>query len=347
MKSGRRYGVLRVDILQPNGTFARKLRWEPLGLVTEQSERAAWKQFQPFLDATNEAAKLAPRIGLTLSEFVEEWRRDVAVNLKVGTVRVAESNLRAHLIPRLGELHLTEINTKVVQSFVAYLSGCGRSRKTTLNVLATLSSIMRTAKSWGYASGDFHFADLTLPREGVKKEQRAFTDSEVQRMIAAAPEPFATILAITAVLGLRIGETLGLRVCDVDFANRIIRVRQSVDSSSRTIGGTKSKASSADMPMSTELEARLRSHLGRLDGKSELLFVNRNGRPFCADKLREKKLHPLLDALKIPRGGFHGMRHGAASALLDDGASPALVQKQLRHSDPRITLAVYAHVLGD
>ncbi len=25
----------------------------------------------------------------------------------------------------------------------------------------------------------------------------------------------------------------------------------------------------------------------------------------------------------------------------------ALVQKQLRHSDPRITLAVYAHVLGD
>ena len=199
VKSGRRYGVFRVDILQPNGTFARKLRWEPLGLVTEQSERAAWKQFQPFLDATNEAARSAPRIGLTLSEFVEEWRRDVSVNLKVGTVRVAESNLRAHIIPRLGELHLTEINTKVVQGFVAYLSGCGRSRKTNLNVLATLSSIMRTAKSWGYACGDFHFADLTLPREGVKKEQRAFTDDEVHRMIAAAPEPFATILAITAV----------------------------------------------------------------------------------------------------------------------------------------------------
>jgi integrase len=167
-----------------------------------------------------------------------------------------------------------------------------------------------------------------LAAEGVKKEQRAFTDDEVRRMIQAAPEPFGTILAITAVLGLRIGETLGLRVCDVDFAKRIIRVRQSVDSASRTIGGTKSRASSADMPMSTELEARLRSHLSRLDGKSELLFLNRNGRPFCADKLREKKLYPLLDALKIPRGEFHGMRHGAASALLADGASPALVQKQ-------------------
>jgi integrase len=162
----------------------------------------------------------------------------------------------------------------------------------------------------------------------------------------AADEPFSTILLITAVLGLRIGETLGLRVSDFDFAKRIVRVRQSVDSASRTIAGVKSKASSADMPMSTELEQRLRALLSRHNGKSELLFVNENDRPFCADKLREKKLHPLLDKLKIPRGGFHGMRHGAASALFADGASPALAQKQLRHSDPRITLGIYAHVLG-
>jgi len=94
------------------------------------------------------------------------------------------------------------------------------------------------------------------------------------------------------------------------------------------------------MPMSKELEVRLRLHLSRRDRESELLFPNRNGRPFSADKLREKQLHPLLDKLGIPRGGFHSMRHGAASALLADGASPALVQKQLRHSDPRLTLAV-------
>jgi len=94
------------------------------------------------------------------------------------------------------------------------------------------------------------------------------------------------------------------------------------------------------MPMSTELESRLRFHVARHEGKSELLFTNRKGWPLCADKLREKQLHPLLDRLKIPHGGFHSMRHGAASALLADRASPALVQKQLRHSDPRITLAV-------
>ena len=46
-------------------------------------------------------------------------------------------------------------------------------------------------------------------------------------------------------------------------------------------------------------------------------------------------------------GGFHSLRHGAASSLLADGATPAVVQRQLRHSVARITLGIYGHVVGD
>jgi integrase len=169
----------------------------------------------------------------------------------------------------------------------------------------------------------------------------------VRRIIANAPEPLGTIVAVTAVLGLRIGETLALRKSDVDFARHIIRIRQSVDSATRKVGAVKSQASSADLPMSKELETLLSAHIHGHDGKSDLLFSNRRGRPFSANKLREKQLHPLLDALTIPRGGFHSMRHGAASSLLAAGATPAVVQRQLRHSDPRITLGIYGHVVGD
>jgi len=41
------------------------------------------------------------------------------------------------------------------------------------------------------------------------------------------------------------------------------------------------------------------------------------------------------------------MRHGAVSALLAGGTTPTVVQKQLRHSDPRITLGIYGHVVGN
>jgi integrase len=346
-KKPMRCGIYREDVLQSNGTFKRVQRCVVLGPAGSLSERAAWKVFQPHLDRVNADLKLPPKSGKTLEQFVQEWRSNVAVNLKGSTTRAAESHLRAHIIPKLGSLSLTEINTKTVQGFVAYLATGGRSRKTVENVLLTLSSILRVAKAWDYACGNFSLADITLPREGIKKEQRCFTDEEAGKIIAAAPEPFSTILAVTAVLGLRIGEVLALRVSDLDFARKVIRVRQSVDSATRLPQAVKSQASSADVPMPTQLETRLRAHLLKHDGKSELLFANRKGRPFSANKLREKQLHPLLVKLGIPRGGFHSMRHGAASSLLADGATPAVVQKQLRHSDPRITLGIYGHVVGN
>jgi integrase len=339
--------MYREDVLQSDGTFKRVQRTVLLGLVSSLSERAAWKQFQPYLDRVNAATKMPPKSGMSLEAFVREWRANVAVNLKGSTTRAAESHLRAHIIPKLGSLRLTEINTKTVQTFAAYLATGGRSRKTVENVLLTLSSILRTARAWYYACGNFSLTDITMPREGVRKEPRSFTDAEVGKILSAASEPFGTILAVTAVLGLRIGEVLGLRVSDVDFVRKVIRVRQSVDAATREPQAVKSKASSADVPMPTQLEARLRKHLQTHDGKADLLFVNRRGRPYSANKLREKVLHPLLVKLGMPRGGFHSMRHGATSALLADGAAPAVVQKQLRHSDPRITLGVYGHVIGN
>ncbi len=337
-------GVFREDRVLSDGTVKRVQRSVALGPVSELSRRAAWKALQPYLDSVN-TERVAPRRGVTLEAFVKEWRSNVAANLKGSTVRAMESHLRAHILPKLGKLTLTEIDTKTVQNFVTYL-GQGRSRKTVENVLLSLSSILRTARAWEYASGKFSLEDITMPREGVRKEQRSFTDEEAGRIIANAKQPYSTIFAVASILGLRIGEVLALRVTDVDFDKKIVRIRQSVDAATRTITAVKSSASSADLPMSPELEVRLYRHLAQHDGR-DLLFTNKLGRPFSANKLREKQLHPLLRKLGIPKGGFHSMRHGTCSSLLAYGATPAVVQRQLRHSDARITLGVYSHVVGN
>jgi integrase len=344
-KEPMRCGIFREDRLQSDGRFKRVQRCVVLGPVSSLSERSAWKQFQPYLDHVNAACRVPSRTGITLEAFVKEWRASVAVNLKGSSSRAMESHLRAHILPKLGSLRLTEITTKAVQSFVAYLAN-GRSRKTCENVVLTLSSILRTARAWEYSCGNFSLAGITMPRAGIRKEKRSFTDEEVGKILKEAREPYGTIFAVTAFLGLRIGETLALRVSDVDFTQKIIRVRQSVDAATRTIQAVKSDASSADLPLPTQLETRLRKHLRAHDGKIDLVFVNQIGRPFNANKLREKILHPLLVKLGIPRGGFHSARHGASSALFADGVNPTVVQAQMRHSDPRITLGIYGHTIG-
>lgn len=339
-------GIYREDVLN-NGSILRRRRTVRLGPKSSLSERAARAKFQPYLDRVNSAVRLPHKSGNTLSQFVAEWRSNVAVNLKPGTVRAAESHLKAHILLNLGTLTLPEINTKVVQAFVSSMATAGLSRKTVGNVLLTLSSILNKAKAWDYPCGGFKFSDLTLPRDRVKKEQRCFTAQEAGRIIAAAGEPFAAIWSLVAVLGLRVGEALALRLSDLDFEHKIIRVRQSVDSATRRIQACKSASSSADVPMPPQLEKRLRNYLRTRVSESDLLFINKRGRPYSANKLREKQLHPLLEKLGIPRGGFHAARHGATSELLEHGVAPTVVQKQMRHSDARISLGVYGHVVGD
>ena len=349
-RNPQRCGIYREDVLSRDGTLHRSRRTVRLGPVSKLSERAAWAKFQPYLDRVNSGVQMPPKSGMTLEAFVDEWRTNVATNLEASTVHAANSHLRAHIVPKLGALVLPEVGTKVVQTFVTSLATSGLSRKTVENILLTLSSILSKARAWGYACGSFSFGDLTLPRKGVKKEQRSFTATEAGRIIAAAKEPFATLWAIVFMLGLRIGEGIALRVSDLDFERKITRVRQSVDSVTRKVKACKSDSGSADLPMPPQLEARLRAYLASehfRPNDAGLLFVNKGGRPYSANKLREKYLHPLLKKLGIPHGGFHGGRHGATSSMLDDGATPSVVQKQMRHSDARITLGIYGHVVGD
>ena len=100
--------------------------------------------------------------------------------------------------------------------------------------------------------------------------------------------------------------------------------------------------------MPAALERRLMAYLESPRYKENalgLLFLNRRGRPYSANKLREKKLQPLLAELKIKRAGFHSFRHAVASELMSAGAPISVVQTQMRHSDPRITLGIYGHVV--
>jgi integrase len=145
---------------------------------------------------------------------------------------------------------------------------------------------------------------------------------------------------------MRIGEVLALRIEDLDFERRLIHVRHSVYAGE--MGTPKSEASMASLPMPPVLATHLRTFLASKHFRQNslgLLFANRRGRPFSANKLREKKLRPLLSSLGIPLAGFHAFRHGVATTLIDRGASITTVGAQLRHSDPRITLGLYAHVV--
>jgi integrase len=149
---------------------------------------------------------------------------------------------------------------------------------------------------------------------------------------------------VAALTGLRAGETCGLTTDSVDLDRKTITVKQSAWY--RRLQAPKSKSAVRTVPIPQILCDALRDYLREWKpNPSHLLFVTRTGKPHSANKVVQRKLWPILDSLKIPRAGFHAFRHAASTLLIDLGATPATVQAQLGHSDPRITLSAYAHVV--
>jgi integrase len=280
-----------------------------------------------------------------VAKAVSEWREHAAETLKPSTRRSAESHLRRHILPLLGECPLADLTVKRMQTFATTLASGKRTAKTIENVLLTLSSILGSARKWGYKVPEVALSDLSLPRK-VKAKPRCYSADDMARIVSSADEPLGTMCFVLCSTGMRIGEVLALRIEDLDFERRLIHVRHSVYAGE--MGTPKSEASIASLPMPPVLATQLRTFLASKHFRQDslgLLFANRRGRPFSANKLREKKLRPLLSSLGIPLAGFHAFRHGVATTLIDRGASITTVGAQLRHSDPRITLGLYAHVV--
>jgi integrase len=315
------------------------------------SERAAKAAMQPILNTVNAANKAEAQLVVspasrTLNDIVGDYRKLVVPHRKPRGVETTESHLRAHIIPELGQVSLTQLDVRRVQEFVNKISP-GRSGKMVENIVLTLTGIIRHASKWDKEVQPINVSDLTMPPKEKAKPQ-FLSGQEIKTLIKASRGVLRTILIVLALTGMRINEVLGLRVEDVDFENKVIHVTKSAYNGK--LGTPKSVASAADIPLSAVLAKELRKHLKSKHFRENplgVLFANRRLRPYSDNKLREKHLRPLLKSLDMKAVGFHAIRHGVASELINSGTPITAVRDQMRHSDVRVTLGIYEHVIGN
>lgn len=338
-------GRWREDVIQGEQTI-RVERSMVLGTVAElKTKRIAQRLLDPILARIN-SFDYRPSKFVTVEKFADTWEGQVLIHQKPSSVKAARSHLRTHIRKHLGKVPLHELTPQIQQNFVTLLSQKKVSRKTVLNILGTLSSMVDTAKSWGYCTQAVTASELALPAEEVRKQPRFFNGDEARKIITVAPEPYRTMFAIAAMTGLRVGEVVGLQKADLDFDRRVIQVQRSAWYG--RVQTVKSKASRAPVAMPEALSELLHEYLATWKANpAGFLFLNRNGRPYAANKVVEYGLWPVLGKLGIERAGMHAFRHCHASLLMDVGANPTVTKTQMRHSDARVTLGIYGHVIGD
>ena len=334
-------GRYREDVIRPDGTVIRTRPQVVLGTKKElPTQRLAARKLDEILSRINDYAYQPTRIA-TVAEFAGRWRVEVLAKRKPSTVCSANSHLNSHIIPQLGKLRLDQIGPENQQIFVNQLVGA--SRKTVLNVLSTLSSMLTTAKDWGYACREIRVQKLVLPDRNTHVAAH-FTHSQVESIFNLAQDPWRTFFILLTMTGMRAGEALGLQWADIDFDHNCIHIRRS--SWCGKVQSTKSKTSSAPITLPDALAFVLSEYKKEWKSNAQgFLFTTRNGRPPSSNKVVEYQLCPILDALNIPRCGLHAFRHSVASFIVDAGYAPEVAQRQLRHSNARTTLG-YVHLRG-
>jgi integrase len=74
------------------------------------------------------------------------------------------------------------------------------------------------------------------------------------------------------------------------------------------------------------------------------VFTTHQGNPLDGRNVL-RHFQAALKRAKLRHQRFHDLRHACASLLLAQGVSPKVVQTVLGHTDIRLTMNTYAHVM--
>jgi integrase len=319
----------------------RKLTRIRLGSTREIRSAVAARAIADRYLALLIAPTLKPGVNTTFREYSERFQQDHVALMREASRRAYNGHI-AQLQRALGPERLSAIDTPCLQTAITALS-FNRAPATVKKIRAIALQIIRRARADGFAAHAIDTASIKLPRASrVAPERRSFTREQLEQIIAADGQPWASLWGVMGYGALRIGEALALTWSDIDLAARTLRVRGNV-----TRGGVaapKTAKSAATIPMLPRLEQILAAYRAQWrPNAADLLFASRNGTPLNADHVRDRKLAPLLARLGIAPAGLHAFRHSVPAILAEIGLNIEAVRQFMRHTDIRMT-ARYMHV---
>lgn len=289
------------------------------------------------------AAAPAPATPL-FRDFVDVWVNEHQVEWRRSHLRTLRSTIERHLLPRFAEQPVAQISRADVLAFRAALAAtaAGRaqprlSNKRINGIIGPLKQILEAAaERYGFASPVAGLKPLKVRRSDVQP----FTLAEVEQILAAVRPDYRDYLLVRFFTGMRSGEIDGLKWKYVDFARRLILVRETFVLGAEEY--TKTDGSQRDIQMSTPVFEALRRQERITRGLSEYVFCNRQGKPIDNKNFTTRIWQPLLRHLGLALRRPYQMRHTAATLWLAAGESPEWIARQLGHTSTQMLFKVYS-----
>ncbi len=281
------------------------------------------------------------------AELIAQYEEHLALvrNLSDNSIRGYVSDLQSFLahIEKLNIQEFSQLELTHVRSWLANLQSTGAARSTMARRIVSIRAFTYWAASQGWIPNDIG-ASLAIP-----KPQRHLPEilnvADAAQVIASLETQLAEIptdlhrrdLAMVEVLyasGIRVSELCGLNLGDIDTSRNTLQV----------IGkGNKQRVVPLGLPAMKALQSWLSISRPLLvsSESGSAVFLGSRGKRIDQRTVREV----VYDAMKAVGStmGPHGLRHTAATHLLEGGADLRTVQEILGHSS-LATTQIYTHV---
>ena len=247
----------------------------------------------------------------------------------------------------MGHSDLRSLDLRTLRSWLANQQTRGKARTT----MARRATAVRVFTAWAQRTGraDTDPGSALGSPKAHKPLPPVLNASDVRSLLEAAAARAddgsavglrdVAILELLYATGIRVGELAGLDVDDVDRSRRVVRVFGK---------GSKERTVPYGVPADRALGVWLEAGRPQLftPGAGAALFLGARGKRIDQRAVRTLVHARIAEVPDAPDIGPHGLRHTAATHLLEGGADLRTVQELLGHASLSTT-QIYTHVSTD
>ncbi len=298
---------------------------------------------------------------MTVSQLAEIFKDDARAAKRPSTIQERVLHVDNYIVPAIGHLKLRDVKNEHCEKVL--------ERTSTLSMEAHCLKVLKRMFQFAIENELVITAtpiSLGLTKRvkaasvGAKGEQSQKPDFSVEMLDYVMREfvnqPYEVMGHWLFLHGLRIGEALGISWDDIDFDGGWIHITQQASSVSKvSIGGSKWDTGTPGplvIPPKTESSKRrvplaqpTRALLLRTpeEERNGFIYSTRSGTPHNANNFRRQAWYPLIKRLEMDWLDSHDLRKAFGSWLLiQSTADFQTVSKWMGHSNPSVTLAMYA-----
>ena len=284
-----------------------------------------------------------------LGEYGQRWIEEHRLGQR--TREEYDSLWRRHIGPYVGRIELAEISTDTIRSWRATLLRDGRSQDRTAKAYRLLRAVLNTAVD----DGKIKRNPCRIKSAGDHRaaERPTATVAQVYALAERMPGRFRVLVLAAAFTGLRWGELIALRRCDVDLAGGVLHVRRRLAQPRRgglQEGPPKSAAGVRSLALPEILAEELSQHIDQYAGPGPegLVFRGSKGAALRRSNFgRATKWTTLVTEVGLPAGfHFHDLRHTGNQLTAASGATTRELMHRMGHGSMRAAL-IYQHATSE